>query len=73
VQGRGISYSIHSDAVIAPAQLLLLMHCAVNRTTMSRRVVTLDAAYSLRMENEIGSIASSNLANFASRYLAKAR
>jgi predicted amidohydrolase YtcJ len=74
----GISYSLHSDMPMAPGQPLFLMHCAVNRTTVSGRVaapdqrisrlsalkaVTLDAAYSLRLENEIGSITSGKLAN----------
>jgi len=78
VERAGISYSLHSDTPMAPGPPLLLMHCAVNRTTMSGRVagpdqrisrlaalkaVTLDAAYSLRLESEMGSIASGKLAN----------
>ncbi len=79
VERAGISYSFHSDMPMAPADPLFLMWCGVNRVTTSGRVagenqrvtregalraVTLDAAYSLRMENEIGSIASGKLANF---------
>lgn len=74
----GISLSLHSDMPMAPGQPLFLMHCAVNRTTVSGRVagaeqrisrlsalkaVTLDAAYSLRLENEVGSITPGKLAN----------
>jgi predicted amidohydrolase YtcJ len=79
VERVGVSYSFHSDMPMAPAQPLFLMHCAVNRTTMSGRIagpdqcvsrsgalkaVTLDAAYSLRLENEVGSITPGKLANF---------
>jgi predicted amidohydrolase YtcJ len=79
VERAGISYSFHSDMPMAPSQPLFLMHCALNRTTMSGRVaapdqrvtrlsalkaVTLDAAHSLGLENEIGSIVPGKLANF---------
>ncbi len=79
VERAGISYSLHSDMPMAPAQPLFLMHCAVNRTTMSGRVagpnqrisregalraVTLNAAYSLKMENDVGSIVRGKRANF---------
>ncbi len=79
VERAGISYSFHSDMPMAPGQPLFLMHCGVNRTTMSGRVaganqrvsregalkaVTLDAAYSLRLEKEVGSIVPGKLANF---------
>jgi hypothetical protein len=65
---------------MAPSQPLFLMDCAVNRTTVSGRVagpeqrnsregalraVTLEAAYSLRLEDEVGSIVPGKLANFA--------
>ena len=80
VERAGISYSLHSDMPMAPGQPLFLMHCAVNRTTTSGRVagpdqrasrlgalkaVTLDAAYSLRLEKEMGSITAGKLANLA--------
>jgi hypothetical protein len=80
IERAGISFSLHSDMPMAPGQPLFLMHCAVNRTTVSGRVagpdqrasrlgalkgVTLDAAYSLRMENDLGSIVPGKLANFS--------
>ena len=79
VERAGISYSYHSDMPMAPGQPLFLMDCAVNRLTVSGRVagkdqrssregalkaVTLEAAYSLRLENEVGSIVPGKLANF---------
>jgi predicted amidohydrolase YtcJ len=78
VERAGISYSFHSDMPMAPADPLFLMWCGVNRITTSGRVagenqrisregalraVTLDAAYSLKMEKELGSIVSGKLAN----------
>ena len=80
VERAAISFSYHSDMPMAPAQPLFLMHTAVNRTTVSGRVagpdqrssregalkaVTLEAAYSLQLENEVGSIVPGKLANFA--------
>jgi len=79
VERLGISFSYHSDMPMAPADPLFLMWCGVNRITTSGRVaapdqrvsresalraVTLDAAYSLKMENQIGSIVAGKLANF---------
>jgi hypothetical protein len=79
VERAGISYSYHSDMPMAPADPLFLMWCGVNRITTSGRVagesqrvsregalraVTIEAAYSLKMEQEIGSIVSGKLANF---------
>jgi hypothetical protein len=79
VERAGVSYSFHSDMPMAPADPLFLMWCAVNRKTTSGRVagpnqrvsregalraVTLDAAYSLRLENEVGSIEAGKRANF---------
>jgi predicted amidohydrolase YtcJ len=79
VERAGISYSYHSDMPMAPGQPLFLMDCAVNRTTVSGRVagkdqrssregalkaVPLEAAYSLRLESEVGSIVPGKLANF---------
>lgn len=75
----GVSFSLHSDMPMAPAQPLFLMWSAVNRTTFSGRIagpdqritaeqalraVTIDAAYSLQLEDEIGSITPGKLANF---------
>ncbi len=79
VERAGISFSFHSDMPMAPGQPLLLMWAGVNRITnegnvvapeqrVSRlgalKAVTLDAAYSLQMENEVGSIVPRKLANF---------
>jgi predicted amidohydrolase YtcJ len=79
VERAGISYSLHSDMPMAPTDPLFLMWCGINRITTSGRVageaqkisrqgalraVTLDAAYSLKMEKDIGSIVSGKLANF---------
>jgi predicted amidohydrolase YtcJ len=79
VERAGISYSYHSDMPMAPADPLFLMWCGVNRITSSGKVagenqritregalraVTIEAAYSLKMEHEIGSIVSGKLANF---------
>jgi len=75
----GISWSLHSDMPMAPGDPLFLMWCAVNRRTPSGRIagpsqrvsaeaalrgVTIDAAYSLQMEHEIGSIVPGKRANF---------
>ncbi|PYG25038.1 amidohydrolase [Pelagimonas varians] len=79
ISKAGISWSLHSDMPMAPADPLFLMWCAVNRITSSGRTagpdqkvgaaaalrgVTLEAAYSLKLENEIGSIEPGKRANF---------
>lgn len=79
VERAGISYSYHADMPMAPSQPLFLMHSAVNRTTVSGRVagkeqrntregalkaITLEAAFSLGLEDEVGSIVPGKLANF---------
>lgn len=79
LERRGLSYSLHSDMPMAPAQPLFLMHSAVNRVTASGRVtapeqrasrlgalraITLDAAFSLQQEKDVGSIEAGKLANF---------
>src|SRR5512137_2949578 len=79
VERAGISYSFHSDMPMAPGQPLFLMWSGVNRITndgnlrgpeqrVSRlgalKAVTLDAAYSLQLEKEVGSITPGKLANF---------
>jgi len=79
VTDRGISLSYHSDLPMAPSDPLYLAWCGVNRTTPSGRVaapeqrisveqalraVTIDAAYSWRKEDQLGSIAPGKIANF---------
>ena len=79
VERAGLSYSFHSDMPMAPGQPLFLLWAGVNRITNdgnvrgaeqrvsplgALRAVTLDAAYSLRLENQVGSILPGKLANF---------
>ena len=74
-----VSFSLHSDTPMASGQPLRLMSNAVNRITVNGnlvgptqrisaeralRSVTIDAAYSLRKEDEVGSIVPGKLANF---------
>lgn len=74
----GIAWSLHSDMPMAPADPLFLMWCAVNRLTTSGRVaapdqrvtteealrgVTIEAAYSLKLEDEVGTISPGKRAN----------
>jgi len=74
----GISWSLHSDMPMAPGDPLFLMWCAVNRVTPSGRVpgphqrvsaeealrgVTIEAAYSLKLEEQIGTIVPGKRAN----------
>lgn len=79
VERAKVSFSYHSDMPMAPADPLYLMWCGVNRITTSGRVaapnqkvgrenalkaVTIEAAYSLKVEDQMGSIAAGKLANF---------
>ena len=79
VLARGIPLSLHSDLPMGPAAPLALASFAVNRRTPSGRVagadqrisvhdalraVTIEAAYSWRMEHELGSITPGKAANF---------
>ena len=76
---NGIPTSLHSDFTMAPAAPLTLAWVAVNRVTsegslmapeeritvqQALRAVTLDAAFALRMEDEIGSIVAGKRADF---------
>ncbi|MCA3178668.1 MAG: amidohydrolase [Burkholderiaceae bacterium] len=76
----GMRVSFHSDFMMAPPEPLLLAWCAANRITASGAVagpaerltldqalrgITIDAAWGLGMEAEIGSIAAGKLADFA--------
>jgi predicted amidohydrolase YtcJ len=76
---HGVPFSLHSDLPMAPSHPLFLAWCAVNRTTASGRTagpdqrvdvaqalraITIDAAHSWQMEDELGSIAAGKIANF---------
>lgn len=75
----GIKVSFHSDFMMAPPEPLLLAWCAATRTTRSGQVVspaerltlmqslrgiTIDAAWALRVDHEVGSIAAGKRADF---------
>ena len=76
---NNIPLSLHSDTPMAPASPLTLAWCAVNRLTMSGKVagpeerisvkdalkaITINAAFLLQKEKEIGSIAVGKIADF---------
>ena len=76
----GVPMAIHSDAPVTPLGPLFTAWCAVNRRTASGRVlgeherisvpdalrtITLGAAYTLRLDGEIGSIEAGKRADFA--------
>ena len=76
----GVPVAIHSDAPVTPLGPLFTAWCAVNRLTSSGyllgpnerisvadalRAITLGAAYSLKMDQEIGSIETGKRADFA--------
>ncbi|WP_454721826.1 MULTISPECIES: amidohydrolase [Cupriavidus] len=78
-QRLGVPFAIHSDAPITPLAPLFTAWCAVNRTTAggvvlgaSERItvpqalsaITLGAAFTLRLDHEIGSIAVRKRADF---------
>lgn len=75
----GLKVSFHSDFMMAPPEPLLLAWCAATRRTISGQVmapnerltleqalrgVTIDAAWALRLEHEVGSIAAGKRADF---------
>ncbi|NBU26630.1 MAG: amidohydrolase, partial [Gammaproteobacteria bacterium] len=75
----GVNFAIHSDAPVTPLGPLFTAWCAVNRRTASGRVlgtaerigvadalrtITLGAAYTLRLDSEIGSIECGKRADF---------
>lgn len=77
---NGVPLAIHSDAPITPLAPLYTAWCAVNRVTASGRVqgeherisveealqtITLGAAYTLKLDAEIGSIETGKQADFA--------
>ncbi|MXW48027.1 MAG: amidohydrolase [Gammaproteobacteria bacterium] len=76
----GVPTAIHSDAPITPLGPLFTAWCAINRQTSSGRVlgrnecisidaalyaITLGAAYTLKLDGEIGSIECGKRADFA--------
>ncbi len=78
LENADISYSLHSDMPMAPGQPLFLMWCAVNRISLNGNVIepaqtisaenalkaiTIDAAYSMQLENDLGSIEQGKFAN----------
>jgi predicted amidohydrolase YtcJ len=75
----GIPFAIHSDAPVTPIAPLFTAWCAVNRRSASGRLlgarerigvqealesITLGAAYTLRLEHELGSIVPGKRADF---------
>jgi predicted amidohydrolase YtcJ len=76
---NGLRVSFHSDFMMAPMEPLLLAWCAATRTTKSGhqvapeerltleqalRGVTIDAAFALHLDDEIGSIVAGKRADF---------
>jgi predicted amidohydrolase YtcJ len=76
----GVPFSIHSDAPVTPLQPLHVAWCAVHRRTALGRVlgeferipvadalraITLGAAYTLKLDGEVGSIEAGKRADFA--------
>jgi predicted amidohydrolase YtcJ len=77
---NGVRLAIHSDAPVTPMGPLFTAWCAVNRLSSSGRLInaaerltvpealeaiTLGAAYTLKMDGEIGSIETGKRADFA--------
>lgn len=78
-QRAGVTYAFHSDAPMAPLSPLTLAWSAVNRVTINGeqnnqnqavsvdqalRAITIDAAWMMRKESEIGSIVAGKKADF---------
>ena len=79
VKAAGMRMSFHSDMPMAPAKPMQLVWSAVTRTTAegdvsgpdqridldtALKAITIDAAHSIRLENEVGSVTPGKLANF---------
>ncbi|MEP5567287.1 MAG: amidohydrolase [Halioglobus sp.] len=80
VRRQGMRFGLHSDCPMAPLSPLTLAWSAVNRDTINGNVnastqkvsledalrgITIDAAWLMRMEDEIGSIRAGKRADFA--------
>lgn len=76
----GVHVAVHSDAPVTPLGPLFTAWCAVNRQTMTGRTlgtaqcvsvpealfaITLGAAYTLKLDGEIGSVETGKRADFA--------
>ncbi|MFY2824538.1 amidohydrolase [Ruegeria sp. MALMAid1280] len=76
----GVRYTIHNDASVTPTRPIHLAHCAVNRRTVSGRVLgegqkinvlsalraqTINAAWQVFKEDQRGSIEPGKVADFA--------
>ncbi len=76
----GVAFAIHSDAPVTPLGPLFTAWCAVNRTTSTGRVlgegeclsvdealyaITLGAAFTLKLDHEIGSLETGKRADMA--------
>ncbi len=76
----GVHYAMHSDAPVTPIGPLFTAWCAVERQTaagrtlgehekitveQALRAITLGAAYTLKMDHEVGSIETGKRADFA--------
>jgi len=79
-KAEGVRFALHCDAPVTPLGGLHLVWCAVNRLTATGEVLgagerisaldalratTIDAAYTLRMDHEVGTIESGKRADFA--------
>lgn len=77
---EGVNIAIHSDAPVTAMGPLFTAWCAVNRQTMTGRTlgeeqkisvdealyaITLGAAYTLKLDDEIGSLETGKIADFA--------
>ena len=77
---RGIRYTLHNDTPVTPTRPLELIWCAVNRLTASGRILgpdqritplqalrahTIDAAWQVFREDDLGSIEVGKSADFA--------
>lgn len=79
LERSGVTYALHSDSPMAPIDPLLLAWSAITRKTMNGdvkgveqrasldnalRAITIDAAYVIDMEDEVGSIRPGKKADF---------